>query len=646
MANKWFIIKFIQLLAPVASVLFIAVVFYGKSEISREVSQIKSIEFQNVELGAGALNYELESIAQDITFLSNHTALLITINTPSASNLFHLAEDFVNFSASKKIYNQIRWLDETGMERSRIDFQQGNSIIITDDKLQNKANRYYFNDAFILNRGEIFVSPLDLNIEQGKVEKPYKPMIRVGTPVFNEQGQKSGIILLNYFGADLLQRFAQATLNVQDHISILNKSGYWLKSPNREQEWGFMFNQQDLTLGNYHPQEWQLILKQDSGQELINGTLWTWKTVYPLSLTKKNNDSADSQSGLVNDEANAETYVWKVVAKLPVETLAIVKGSIWKQLAWIYSLVVFLMGIGSWKLAQAWEAQVVVETEIKQINAELELIVEQRTAQLKGKVVELDKALQELAHKNTDMENMIYIASHDLRSPLINIQGFSQRLGKAINTINERFKEDDVPDTVKTSLEKIMQERIPRAIDFIMTSSLKMDTLINGLLMLSRAGRVPLHIEPLDINKMMGQIIASLSIQLQKVGSKVVFKNLHPCVGDLTQLNHIFLNIIDNAIKYHEPSRPLEINISSEQMNGYIRYKITDNGIGIKSEQQPKIWQLFYRLDPSGPIKGEGIGLTLVSRIITRLEGSIQLDSVWGEGSCFTIELPAVEEKI
>jgi len=272
--------------------------------------------------------------------------------------------------------------------------------------------------------------------------------------------------------------------------------------------------------------------------------------------------------------------------------------------------------------------------------------VEQRTAQLKGKVVELDKALQELAHKNTDMENMIYIASHDLRSPLINIQGFSQRLGKAINTINERFKEDDVPDTVKTSLEKIMHERIPRAIDFIKTSSLKMDTLINGLLMLSRAGRVQLHIEPIDINDMMKQIKVSLSIQLQKLDSKVVFKNLHPCVGDLTQLNHIFLNIIDNAIKYHEPSRPLEINISSEQTNGHILYKITDNGIGIKSEQQPKIWQLFYRLDPSGPIKGEGIGLTLVSRIITRLEGSIQLDSVWGEGSCFTIELPAVEEKI
>jgi len=173
-----------------------------------------------------------------------------------------------------------------------------------------------------------------------------------------------------------------------------------------------------------------------------------------------------------------------------------------------------------------------------------------------------------------------------------------------------------------------------------------MDTLINGLLILSRAGRVQLHIQPLDINEIMQQIATNNSIQLQNLDGKIVINDLHPCLGDSAQMNHIFMNIIDNAIKYNEPSRQLEISISSEQIDDQIFYKIRDNGIGIKPKQQPKIWQLFHRLNPAGPAKGEGVGLTLVNRIITRLGGSIQLDSVWGEGSCFTIKLPAVKESI
>jgi len=158
---------------------------------------------------------------------------------------------------------------------------------------------------------------------------------------------------------------------------------------------------------------------------------------------------------------------------------------------------------------------------------------------------------------------------------------------------------------------------------------------------LSRSGRVELNIKVLDINEMLTQINTNLSIQLQNVSGKIITDDLHPCLGDPVQLNQIFTNIIDNAIKYHEPSRPLDVHVRSWCDKGRVFYEISDNGIGIRQKQQSKVWQLFYRIDPNGSVNGEGVGLTLVNRMMDRLGGSIKLESVWGEGSRFIIELPA-----
>jgi len=103
-----------------------------------------------VGLGAGSLDYVLESISLDLQFLSNHGALKTAINDPTVENISYLTTDFVNFSASKGFYNQIRWLDETGMEKGRVDFNQGKAQVVAYDNLQNKAKRYYFTDAFRL----------------------------------------------------------------------------------------------------------------------------------------------------------------------------------------------------------------------------------------------------------------------------------------------------------------------------------------------------------------------------------------------------------------------------------------------------------------------------------------------------------------
>jgi hypothetical protein len=102
----------------------------------------------------------------------------------------HLKQDWSVFSRTKGMYDQIRWIDNSGKEKIRVNYNKGNQEIVPDDKLQNKGSRYYFTDAIKLNKEEFFISPLDLNIEKGKIEQPLKPVIRIGTPILDANTQK------------------------------------------------------------------------------------------------------------------------------------------------------------------------------------------------------------------------------------------------------------------------------------------------------------------------------------------------------------------------------------------------------------------------------------------------------------------------
>ncbi len=632
---------FLKFFLPLAMLVVVGLLLYGRAEIDSELTRWRSQETLNVGLGVGTLDGNLEAIGQDLAFLSTHTALRQAVETPSPENLKRLAEDFANFSRAKGIYDQLRWLDETGMEIVRVDAVQGKAQIVSADKLQNKGQRYFFTDAFKLNPGEVFISPLDLNIEQNQIEVPYKPMIRVATPVANTQGQKRGIVILNYYGREMLQAFAAATAGIADHVMVVNGEGYWLKSPQAADEWGFMFKKAELSLAARAPEAWQRIRAEDEGQVRRADGLWTWRTLYPLVAGQHSSTGAAEAFVASRGAVETRQYVWKVVAHLPASDLDASSMGVWRKLAVLGALLLAVLAFGSGKLVQAWVAQAAAETEVRRINSRLAVTVAERTQELHDKVAELDEANAELGRKNEEMESMIYTASHDLRSPLVNIQGFSQRLEKATAEIDARLQQDDVPAALRAALARPLKERMPAALSFINSSSLKMDALINGLLRLSRAGRAQLTIRPLDMRSMLNEIVGTLTIQTQQAGATIQVGDLPPCLGDATQINQVFTNLIDNAIKYRDPARPLTIHIGGTSDGQQVRYEVADSGLGIAEEYQARIWQLFHRLDPSGSVAGEGLGLTLVRRILERQHGQIALTSTPGEGSRFTVELPA-----
>jgi chemotaxis family two-component system sensor kinase Cph1 len=263
--------------------------------------------------------------------------------------------------------------------------------------------------------------------------------------------------------------------------------------------------------------------------------------------------------------------------------------------------------------------------------------------QRKADADELERVAAELAEKNKELEAIVYTVSHDLRSPLVNVQGFGKQLNRACDTMRTALVSAGEGGTIPASvLRHPLEVAIPQALRFITAGVTKMETLLAGLLRYSRLGRVALNLRPLNMNGVIAEITAAMKFQLDETQAEVSVYGLPTCVGDLIQTSQVFANILDNALKYRDPARPLRIQITGRLQSGQAIYSISDNGLGIAAEHQSKIFEIFHRLNPDATT-GEGLGLTIAQRVLERQKGRIWVESRLGQGSTFHVSLPAVE---
>ncbi|RDH84306.1 MAG: hypothetical protein DIZ78_12220 [endosymbiont of Escarpia spicata] len=281
----------------------------------------KTSVLEGVEQAVTDIELTFSNVLSDLRILAESDAVSALMSGDEKARVA-LASELLVFSRHKGLYDQVRFLDTGGMEKVRINYHAGRPAIVPEGALQNKKGRYYFEDTLRLSRGEVFVSPLDLNIERGEIEQPLKPMIRFGMPVFGSDGRKKGIVLLNFLAERLVSRFSRVALDDDETRSLLNRDGYWLSGPDSREEWGFMFpERKELTFGNRFPVAWREILANKSGSFQGEMEQFVYTTVYPISPELHSSTGAGKAYLPSSGQLEARDYVWKVVAKYPTISL-------------------------------------------------------------------------------------------------------------------------------------------------------------------------------------------------------------------------------------------------------------------------------------------------------------------------------------
>jgi len=344
-----------------------------------EMAEYRREEWRVVDTQLEHINDDVQHISSDLALLAHRKEMANLWDDnglPIPELLSDLSAEYLIVLVYRQVYDQIRLIDENGLEIVRVNFNNGAPDTVAQDELQNKSARYYFDDAFRLNRDEVFVSPLDLNIENGEIEQPLKPMIRFATPVFDQNGIKRGIVLLNYLGSDLIERFSSVITSLNGIQSILlNADGYWLVGPNSEDEWGFMYDERkDRTFQNFYPEAWEVINSDECGQIETSQGLFTFRTAFPLLAGQRSSTGSGSAFSPSTAQLEGKEYHWKIVSFIPADILYSSRDNRRLKAILIVVFVAVVILFGIWRVVQegakrtlATEALLESETLLRQI---------------------------------------------------------------------------------------------------------------------------------------------------------------------------------------------------------------------------------------------------------------------------------------
>ncbi|MGD1816628.1 MAG: bifunctional diguanylate cyclase/phosphodiesterase [Pleomorphochaeta sp.] len=259
-------------------------------ELNNAIELVIGEESQHTQTVEYIIKDIYDNLLQDLFVIKNSNEMENYLNNPDVKNRYEAEQMFYRMLTNKGNFDQIRMLDIDGNEIIRVNNTKSGIQIVEPENLQNKSEKDYFKIPATLDNNQFFISKMDLNVENHEIEVPYKPIIRVVTPVFNDKKERQGSLVINYLGQDILNVLSENFSDTEyDFISfnLVNNDGYYLYNEDFDKTFSFMFETKpQYNIKDELPEFWEKIKKGDNSYYIQNDKIYTYKEINPSENSK------------------------------------------------------------------------------------------------------------------------------------------------------------------------------------------------------------------------------------------------------------------------------------------------------------------------------------------------------------------------
>ena len=603
--------------------------------LSQELQRLKG----GVNAAATRWQAGVEFYREDVVFLSKVPPLAGIIRASTAGGVdqmdgsteavwkSRLETIFVALLEAHCEYVQVRFIgtDNGGLEVVRVD-RLADGVIrrVPDEELQRKAERPYYAGTLAIEPGEVFLSRIDLNEEFGEIEVPYRPMMRVATKALDRSGKLLGIVVINISMNDLVGTLKDS---VRPGLSyITDDSGNYLYHPDEAKTYGHILGRPFTIQDEFPP----LAIMFGAGRGIFAEPMDTAQQSMLTVAKRVYFDPVDPRRFITLTEMSPLSGLANQIGAVRDNTIALATLVLALELA----AVVWISLLLTRPLRNITHAAQDVaggrrDVDLGQLiqrhdeTGDLARAFDVMVSSIAEKERELDERAQQLLHSNQELSQFAYVASHDLQEPLRMVASF-------LSLLQRRYAEQ-------------LNAEANEYIGFAVDGAARMKSLITDLLGYSRISNSPLHVSAVNLNETLGGITQLLGNRIAETGATVNIGVLPVLQADPGQMERLFRNLVDNALKYHGALAP-RIDITAERQGNLWAFAIADNGIGIDPIYSEKVFAIFSRLHSRDKYQGTGIGLAACRRIVERHGGSIDVEPNIGGGSVFRFTLSAILE--
>jgi signal transduction histidine kinase len=551
-----------------------------------------------------------------------------------------LERDYATLAAAYPHVYQIRYLDHTGREIVRVDKKVDQVTVVPEERLQDKGERYYFKDAYARKPGELYVSPMDLNVEFGRVEKPERPVIRVATPIGSGTGRNEGILIINLHADLLLEQIQQMASARAGTAYLFDRSGHFLTRTASDD--GSFAMQPAVRLAEKFGES--IIRQILEGQ---NGTLSVADAIFAHAAIRFGN--------AYPDEVRSQ---WVIAVEFPEKTLFMSVFNLYALYA-ILGISLLATAIGGYALSRhllgplealSKETEAIASGDLshrvevrgrdeiaalgQKFNTMAEKVeqlvgslaahrdrleeeVKARTADLEHEQEErreLDRQVFQLDKMATMGELAMGIA-HEMGNPLAGMKAVAQALQY----------EEDLPQGMSEALRR-MEHEVDRLSNFLKS--------FHGF-----AAPTTLNLQPTSLLGAVEDVLFWTRKEAKSVGVDIEARlpNALPQLrADPAQLKQVLLNLVVNAL--HAMPQGGKLTINAQLSADHLQIQVRDTGVGIPEPILPRIFDPFFTTRTGG----SGLGLAITSKIVREHKAEICVDSQPGHGTCITLRWPII----